>query len=60
MTDNMLEIYTEVCLKGKYFKEQYTEPTHEKVKNYLKENLKKEIGTWMPTNLSTMDFQIWF
>lgn len=44
MTDNMLEIYTEVCLKGKYFKEQYTEPTHEKVKNYLKRKFKE--GDW--------------
>ena len=40
----MLEIYTEVCLKGKYFKEQYTEPTHEKVKNYLKRKFKE--GDW--------------
>ena len=42
--DTMLEIYTDACLKGKYFKEQYTEPTHEKVKNYLRRKFKD--GDW--------------
>tara|TARA_Y100001963_G_scaffold31057_1_gene42680 strand:+ start:8852 stop:9502 length:651 start_codon:yes stop_codon:yes gene_type:complete len=44
MTDSMLDIYTDACLKGKYFKEQYTDPTYEKVKNYLKRKLKE--GDW--------------
>ena len=44
MADTMLEIYTDACLKGDYFKDQYTEPTHEKVKNYLKRKLKD--GDW--------------
>ena len=44
MSDTMLDIYAESCLKGKYFKEQYTEPSHEKVKNYLKRKLKD--GDW--------------
>ena len=44
ITELMLDIYTQSCLKGKYFKEQYTEPTFEKVKNYLKRKLKD--GDW--------------
>ena len=39
ITELMLDIYTQSCLKGKYFKEQYTEPTFEKVKNYLKRRI---------------------
>ena len=44
MTDTMLDIYTEATLGGKYFKEQYTDPTFEKVKNYLKRKFKD--GDW--------------
>lgn len=44
MTDAMLNIYTEQCIKGKYFKEHYSEPEFEKVKNYLKRKLKD--GDW--------------
>ena len=44
MTDTMLDIYTDAAIEGKYFKEQYTEPTPEKVKNYLKRKLKD--GDW--------------
>lgn len=44
MTDAMLNIYTEQCIKGKYFKEHYNEPEFEKVKNYLKRKLKD--GDW--------------
>ena len=40
----MLDIYSESCVKGKYFKEQYTDITQEKVKNYLKRKLKD--GYW--------------
>ena len=40
----MLDIYTEACLKSKYFKEQYTDPTYDKVKNYLKRKFKE--GDW--------------
>jgi ATP-dependent Clp protease protease subunit len=44
MTDAMLNIYTEQCMRGKYFKEHYNEPEFEKVKNYLKRKLKD--GDW--------------
>ena len=44
MTEKMLDIYTESCTSGKYFKEQYSEPTQEKVKNFLKRKLKD--GDW--------------
>tara|TARA_R100000008_G_scaffold86874_1_gene82270 strand:- start:1436 stop:2089 length:654 start_codon:yes stop_codon:yes gene_type:complete len=44
MTDTMLDIYTDAAIEGKYFKEQYTEPTLDKVKNYLKRKLKD--GDW--------------
>lgn len=42
--DVMMNIYAEVALNGRYFKEQYTDPTHEKVKNYLKRKFKD--GDW--------------
>lgn len=44
ITEKMLDIYTESCVNGKYFKEHYTEPEYEKVKNYLKRKLKD--GDW--------------
>jgi len=44
MTDKMLDIYTDVCVKGKHFKEHYTNATEEKVRNYLKRKLKD--GDW--------------
>lgn len=44
MTETMLDIYTEGCVKSKYFKEQYTDPTYDKVKNYLKRKFKE--GDW--------------
>jgi len=44
LTDKMLDIYSEVCAEGKYFKEQYTDVSEEKVKNYLKRKLKD--GDW--------------
>lgn len=44
MTEKMLDIYSESCINGKYFKEQYEEPTQEKVKNFLKRKLKD--GDW--------------
>ena len=40
----MLDIYSERCMKAKYFKEQYTDITQEKVKNYLKRKFKD--GDW--------------
>jgi len=43
-TETMLDIYSNVCKQGKYFKEQYTDITEEKVKNYLKRKLKD--GDW--------------
>jgi ATP-dependent protease ClpP protease subunit len=43
-TETMLDIYADWCQKSKYFKEHYTEPTFEKVKNYLKRKLKD--GDW--------------
>lgn len=44
ITEVMLDIYADVCMSGKYFKEHYTEPDFEKVKNYLKRKLKD--GDW--------------
>jgi len=43
-TETMLDIYAEGCVKSKYFKEHYTDITHDKVKNYLKRKLKE--GDW--------------
>ena len=43
-TEKMLDIYSEVCSEGKYFKDQYTDITEDKVKNYLKRKLKD--GDW--------------
>ena len=43
-TEKMLDIYSDSCIKGKYFKEQYADITEEKVKNYLKRKLKD--GDW--------------
>jgi len=43
-TETMLDIYAEGCVKSKYFKEHYTDITHDKVKNYLKRKLKD--GDW--------------
>ena len=40
----MLDIYSDSCIKGKYFKEQYSDITEDKVKNYLKRKLKD--GDW--------------
>ena len=40
----MMNIYTEVAMNGQYFKDQYSDITHEKVKNYLKRKLKD--GDW--------------
>ena len=42
--DKMLDIYADSCIKGKYFKEQYSDTTEEKVKNYLKRKFKD--GDW--------------
>lgn len=44
MTETMLDIYADVCMAGKYFKEHYTDPDFEKVKNYLKRKFKD--GDW--------------
>ena len=42
MTEKMLDIYTDVCIKGKYFKEQYT---NIRSKTISRENSKMETGT---------------
>jgi len=42
--DLMMDIYADACLKGKYFKEQYKNLSHDKVKNYLKRKFKD--GDW--------------
>lgn len=46
--EDMLDIYSDVCLKGEYFKDKYTDPNHEKVKNYLKRKFKD--GDWYLTS----------
>jgi ATP-dependent protease ClpP protease subunit len=43
-TEKMLDIYTDSCISGKYFKERYTEPSHGKVKSFLKRKFKE--GDW--------------
>lgn len=43
-TELMLDIYSERMIKGKYIKDSYTAPTHDKVKNFLKRRLKD--GDW--------------
>jgi ATP-dependent protease ClpP protease subunit len=40
----MLDIYSERMINGKYIKDSYTAPTHDKVKNFLKRRLKD--GDW--------------
>ena len=42
--DTMLDIYTESCIKGKYFSESLKEVTEAKVKSFLKRKLKN--GDW--------------
>lgn len=43
-TETMMDIYSAGCVKGKYFKESYTDINQDKVKNYLKRKLKD--GDW--------------
>jgi len=43
-TETMMDIYSAGCVKGKYFKEHYTDISQDKVKNYLKRKLKD--GDW--------------
>ena len=45
--EDMLDIYSDVCIKGQYFRDKYTDITHEKVKNYLKRKFKD--GDWYLT-----------
>jgi ATP-dependent protease ClpP protease subunit len=40
----MLDIYVTNCIKGKFFKERYEEPTEAKVKTFIKKKLKD--GDW--------------
>ena len=42
--DTMLDIYVESCMKGKFFKEKYTDPTESKVRTFIKKKLKA--GDW--------------
>lgn len=42
--EKMLDIYSSVCVKGKYFTEHYAEPTEDKVKNFIRKKLK--YGDW--------------
>ena len=44
ITEVMLDIYSDVCVHGSYFKEKYKDITEEQVKNYLKRKLKD--GDW--------------
>ena len=44
MTESMLDIYTNRCVKGKYFKEHYKMVTPEKVKSYIKRKISG--GDW--------------
>tara|TARA_Y100000004_G_scaffold131954_1_gene148903 strand:+ start:1570 stop:2214 length:645 start_codon:yes stop_codon:yes gene_type:complete len=42
--DTMLDIYVQSCMKGKFFKEKYTDPTESKVRTFIKRKLKD--GDW--------------
>jgi len=44
MTDAMLEIYTEQCVNGKFFKEHYKTVTPEKVKGFIRRKI--SAGDW--------------
>ena len=46
--DAMLDIYTDRCKKGKFFKEHYKSVTEDKVKNYIRRKLK--CGDWYLTS----------
>ena len=48
MTETMMDIYVAGCIKGKYFKENYSPPTESKVKSFLKRKLKD--GDWYLTS----------
>ena len=48
MTETMMDIYLAGCMKGKYFKENYSPPTESKVKSFLKRKLKD--GDWYLTS----------
>jgi ATP-dependent protease ClpP protease subunit len=43
-TETMIDIYSQKCMLGKYFKESYTDLNQEKVKNFIKRKLKD--GDW--------------
>lgn len=43
-TETMMDIYSAGCVRGKYFKENYTDVNQDKVKNFLKRKLKD--GDW--------------
>ncbi len=47
-TNNMLDIYVAACVQGKYFKENYTAVSEEKVKNFLRRKFKE--GDWYLTS----------
>ena len=42
--DTMLDIYVQSCMKGKFFKEKYADPTESKVRTFIKKKLKD--GDW--------------
>lgn len=42
--EHMLDIYTEKCVKGKFFKEHYKQVTSDKVKGYIRRKLRS--GDW--------------
>jgi|TARA_R110000851_G_scaffold188268_3_gene338322 ATP-dependent protease ClpP protease subunit len=44
ITESMLNMYSESCVKGKYFKDHYSNPDQDKTKNYLKRKFKD--GDW--------------
>tara|TARA_B100000085_G_scaffold176306_1_gene160654 strand:- start:497 stop:1141 length:645 start_codon:yes stop_codon:yes gene_type:complete len=46
--DTMLNIYSNKCFKGQFFKEKYVKPDEAKVKNFLSKKLKD--GDWYMTS----------
>lgn len=52
--NKMLEIYSNKCMKGKFFKEKYTKPDVNKIKNFLSKQLKE--GDWYLTAEETVHY----
>ena len=55
LNNRMLEIYTDVCVQGNFFKEHYKSLTREKVKGYITRKMKSR-GDWYLSAEEAIDF----